>query len=374
VALLCSTWLAVHFERQFVRSFATAPGAAKVQGAAVARAAFRDPSLLPTYGSSAIALPWQNRPVEFFQEHARGFGVFPIAKPGTPLLIMQQRLAAIGASLKGKKVALIVSPAFFENIPEREHFYSGNFSRMHAFELAFGVILPRDVSSRAARRLVQFPATLGSEPLLRFGLGRLSRDRIPDRIALGMAWPLGRFLVATGRLQDHAEAILELSKEDASAPLPPPATLEAIDWDGLAAHWLPLTPDVEMPATPARAPGIIDEWYLERLNSSRAWEDFEILIATLRAVGAQEIVVSLPLPRVFWSHAGVSPLYQDAYYKWLEVISARCGAHMVELREHDRDPRFYRDNQEHPSAYGWLFGNRALDAFFHTPPPAPAPL
>src|SRR5271166_2462760 len=89
----------------------------KNQGSALQQAALETDCLLPIYGSSELTLHRAyNRPfhaTNLFHDQPTGFTVFPVGKAQSTCLIMLQKLAALGAALEGRKVAVSVSAAWF---------------------------------------------------------------------------------------------------------------------------------------------------------------------------------------------------------------------------------------------------------------------
>src|SRR5919197_835577 len=108
--------------------------AQEVEGSVLQAEAFRQPDLLPIYGSSELL--WRSAQGEFngsqlFREYPTGFALFPVSKPGTPTLVILQDLAAVGTELRGRKVALSLSPSWVLHREGADQvFYAGNFSRM----------------------------------------------------------------------------------------------------------------------------------------------------------------------------------------------------------------------------------------------------
>ena len=91
----------------------------KNQGTALQQAALETDCLLPIYGSSELVLHrTYNRPfhaTNLFRDQPTGFTVFPVGKAQTTCLIMLQKLAAIGPTLEGRKVAVSLSHAWFSD-------------------------------------------------------------------------------------------------------------------------------------------------------------------------------------------------------------------------------------------------------------------
>jgi poly-D-alanine transfer protein DltD len=95
-----------------------------LQGSALQTEAFRQPDLLPLYGSSELI--WRGYQGKFngselFRTYPTGFALFPVGKPGTPALAILQHQAAIGGNLEGKKDAISLSPAWLRNSTHDEH-------------------------------------------------------------------------------------------------------------------------------------------------------------------------------------------------------------------------------------------------------------
>ena len=118
----------------------------KNQGIALQQAALETGGLLPIYGSSELNLQaTYNRPfhaTNLFRDLPTGFTVFPVGKAATTCLIILQKLAAVGPALEGRKVAISLSPDwFFDGLTAWADGYAGNFSPLHAGELAFNTRL-----------------------------------------------------------------------------------------------------------------------------------------------------------------------------------------------------------------------------------------
>ena len=151
----------------------------KNQGTALQRAAFEAGGLLPLYGSSELNMlrPYNRpyHPTNLFRDRPTGFAVFPVGKQASTCLIIQQKLAAVGPALRGRKVAVSLSPFwFFDGLTAWAAGYAGNFSALHAGELAFNTSLSLRLKQDVARRMLRYPETLADRPLLRFALENLA--------------------------------------------------------------------------------------------------------------------------------------------------------------------------------------------------------
>ncbi len=140
------------------------------------------PDLLVLYGSSELVKEMPNNASQFFQDYPTGFRVFPVGKPGTTSLAVLQKIAAVGADIRGHKVAYSISPGWFFTEVFDPTYYEGNFSELQAYELAFNRHLSHDLKRDIARRMLEFPKTVENRRLLEFALRRLAGDTAIDRL------------------------------------------------------------------------------------------------------------------------------------------------------------------------------------------------
>src|SRR5207253_2735391 len=77
----------------------------------------------------------------FFRTAPTGFQLSPVGSGGANPLIMLQKVGALGSALRGKKLAISLSPGWFCTAKPGSQGYKGNFSPMAATEMAFGSAL-----------------------------------------------------------------------------------------------------------------------------------------------------------------------------------------------------------------------------------------
>ena len=194
----------------------------KNTGSALQAEAFRQPDLLPLYGSSEMRVANPYHPSTLLRTYPTGFTVFPVGKPGTTCLAILQDVAAVGPALRGKKVAVSLTPSwFFEGGMLDAAAYAGNFSRLHAGELVFATALSLPLKQGAARRMLQYPATLKGDPLLRFAVGRLAAGSPPSLALYYAALPLGKLQNLILKVQDHVEVIDFILRQPSLEPILP---------------------------------------------------------------------------------------------------------------------------------------------------------
>jgi D-alanine transfer protein len=341
----------------------------KNQGLAFQRAAARESDVLPLYGSSELIMgPIAQRGGHFFQNAPTGFELSPVGKPGATTMTILQKIAALGSDLRGKKVAISLSPAWFLMPGERMDWYEGNFSPLIANELVFGTALDFELKGEIASRMLQFPSTLENSPLLEFALRRLSSKHWADRLIFCAAWPAGRMYTAALELQDHFAAVTHILYVTRAAPARQRPTPDRPKLSAKTAS-ANIGPEAKIEKTSALmtpvAAGSRDTAFVTRLNKAPAWVDLELLLRTLAKIGATPLLISMPMDGQFYDQQGVSPLAREAYYKRLRMLAHQYHVALAEFEKHDEDPGFLDSQHNHLTGKGWMFYDRALDDFFH---------
>jgi D-alanine transfer protein len=369
VILAAGLMSAIRLERRALPWTAPQVFQLKNQGLAFQRAAAREPDVLPLYGSSELIMgPIAQRGGSFFQNAPTGFELSPVGKPGATTMIILQKIAALGSDLRGKKVAISLSPAWFLMPGERMDWYEGNFSPLIANKLVFGMALDFELKREIASRMLQFPNTLENSPLLEFALRRLSSEHWVDRLIFCAAWPAGRMYTAALELQDHFAAVTHILYATRAAPArqrPVPHRPKLSAKTASANIGLQAKIEKTSAAVTSVAAGSRDNMFVTRLNKAPAWADLELLLRTLAKIRAKPLLISMPMDGQFYDQEGVSPLAREAYYKRLRMLARQYHVALVEFEKHDEDPGFLDNQHTHLTGKGWMFYDRALDNFFH---------
>jgi D-alanine transfer protein len=359
----------------------------KNQGTALQRAALANSGLLPVYGSSELNLQAAyNRPfhaTNLFRDRPTGFTIFPVGKAGTTCLIILQKLAAVGPALQGRKVAVSVSPFwFFERLTARPDAYAGNFSDLHAGELAFDTRLSLQFRQDAGRRMLQFPATLANRPLLRFALENLAEGSPLSLACYDAVLPLGIMHNAILRYQDHWNVVFYLWNHPEKTSSPTLArTGSPLDWPMLhrqaEALYRAHSNNNEFGLDNEKWDGELrhetlrlrhtrsDEAFLHTLHRNQEWVDLELLLRELNEFGARPLLLSMPIHGGWYDKCGITYTARRAYYETLRAIGARYHTPVVDFADHDADRSFCFDTMGHLAPRGLVYYNQVLNGFFH---------
>jgi D-alanine transfer protein len=359
----------------------------KNQGTALQQAAFETGDLLPLYGSSELVLNTAySRPyhsTNLFHDRPTGFAVFPVGKAQSTCLIMLQKLAAVGAALQGRKVAISVSHAWFTDRQMAwADGYAGNFSPLHASELAFDNRLSLELRQDVARRMLKYPETLANRPLLKFALENLA-DGSPLSVACYQTvFPLGIIHNAILRGADHWNVVCYLWKYPVkNSPPKAPGGGQPLGWATLhqqadalyRAHSNNNKFGLDNQQWNRSLRQELDEQrktrskesFLRTLETSQEWVDLELLLRELTELGARPLLLSMPLHGAWYDQLGITYAARRAYYQKLRTIGARYHAEVVDFADHDGDQLFCHDHMGHLAPGGWLHYGQALDGFFH---------
>jgi len=233
VLLFAGRLVAVHLERTTVSSTAPELFPLKNQGLAFQRAAVNAPNVLPLYGTSELIIPpVQDRANLFFRSAPTGFQISPVGGGGANLLVMLQKVGALGSDLRGKKLVISLSPGWFLKVKSGWKGYQANFSPMAASKTIFGTGLNFELKREIALRMLESPSTLEGRPLLKFALVRLASGGWLDRLIFCALWPAGKLQTALMTFQDHFAALNYIRDRIKPAPR---LRLEALDWSKLIA-------------------------------------------------------------------------------------------------------------------------------------------
>jgi D-alanine transfer protein len=368
VPLAAGLWWAQRLERRHVHDLITDFSDPKLHGVALQKQAFAQDDLLVLYGSSELIQEVPNTAGEFFEEYPTGFRVFPVGKAGTTALAVLQKLAAVGEDLRGKKVAISLSPSSYFAEEVDPGYYAGNFSALQATELALSPSLSRALRRDAARRMLEYPKTLADDWLLRTLLQRLARDTPADRALFAALQPLSHLQRGIGRVQDHFATAGHLDERH-----PEPERVkrrQVLNWTQIFKRAEEIAQRMKAtarkpPALTRRPKGSRDRQFLQTLARADEWTDLELMLRALDELGAQPLILSMPLHARDLETTGVSETARSAYETRLRKVTAEHGAPLVYFRQNENDPDFFSDNLDHLGAKGWAYYNQKLDDFFH---------
>ena len=379
-ALSAASRCARRFEESAVHAVAPQEFLLKTQGAAMQAAAFRQADLLPLYGGSEVVTPNRYDAISVFGNYPQGFAVFPVGKADNTALPILLKLAAVGAELRGKKVAVSVTPI---SIYQREMLvaenYAGNYSPLHGYELIFSPALSFNLKRGAARRMLDYPETLREAPVLRMAVRGLA-----DNTAAGWRSVL-RGAAAGGTSQDGAQVAgplgdLRLSpRARRVAPGDPPGGEHRLGGTsrsrvrGIIATTPTITRTGSRTFSGTRTTRdltsgknlLTADEFKDKLERSREWTDIGLLLRGLNELGAEPLLLSTPIMGKYCDRLGIRAELRKGYYNRLRDLANRYGVPLCMFQEHDADTNFCFDQLGHMNFEGWICYEQALAEFYH---------
>ncbi|MEP6667922.1 MAG: D-alanyl-lipoteichoic acid biosynthesis protein DltD [Chthoniobacter sp.] len=330
------------------------------------RAAMAEPDILPLYGSSELAKHFGNEPQRFFAGYPTGFAVSPVGRGGCTSLVLAEKIAAAaGDAPHGRKLAVSLSPSWFFHMEAHHRWYVGNFSAAQASVLIFSPRLSLELKRDFARRMLDYPDSVEHAPVLAFALHRLVGRQWADTALYHAVTPLARVQDALGRLGDHfafAWHILHDHDRPDVSPRPP----SPLDWETILTSGrgeVVAQPKDRMKDYAPRFVG--NRRFVQVLGESREWDDLELLLRVMHELDLDPLLLSIPVDYPYYESIGITRASLDQYLAHLHALASRYDVTLVDFAAHENDTAFFADHNDHLSARGWLYMDRALDFYYH---------
>jgi D-alanine transfer protein len=213
--------------------------------------------------------------------------------------------------------------------------------------------------------MLRYPQIMRKSPVLAAAVWGVGGDRLLDRAIFFAAMPLGWLQNAVYRLQDHFE-VIQAKRDDHKLYHLVARKPAELDWDRLFAEAGPLVKPLPEDTPDERLKQFAgDAAFLEALQRSAEWGDFELLLRVVRELHLDPLLLSMPMEYEHFERMGISAQAIDAYALRLRALADRYQVPIVDFADLGEDPRFFADHFGHPSAKGWIYFDRALDDFFH---------
>lgn len=360
------------------------------------RAALADETILPIYGASELfshqADPY--RGTTFFQNEPTGYNLFAVGEDGMWDANFFQMFGVLAGDLRSKKLVItdtwekFVFPHTIRPDPYLHH-----FSPEIAEAFVYDAPIPLALKRAGVRRMADFPQTMGKFPITRLGVETLATGTSLGTAAYFALYPIGRIDSYVAQLKDAYQTVRFILNNPKLSP-----TIRAqpkkIDWTTLVRQ----ATDQSEAAARGNPFGFYDTtfdritgntgfatvWsaYCSRrsnreselipypayrvgpIQQAVAWSDLQLSLDILSYAGADPLVVSMPLPGLYYNYTEISRTFRQVFYDKFAEVTGRPDLYSVVMSDHDED-RFFLYDMNHFTARGWLFVDRAIDAFWH---------
>ncbi|MEP6732772.1 MAG: D-alanyl-lipoteichoic acid biosynthesis protein DltD [bacterium] len=332
--------------------------------------------LLPMYGSSELVVAMPNRVTDFFASYPTGFAVVPIGARGYPPLSMAMGIASLGGAVRNRRIVVSLSGSWF--LGDQAKFdtvnFQTHFSELQAGDVIFRGALPIALRRRFAKRILSYKPLAEVDPLLGTALSCLATSCAIERF-LPVLQPLWLLQSLPRRVRDYAQ--LDASLRGARAPA---HVASSVNWDtlvstsdsiwGLQSRGNPFgILDSIWPVAQTRLSAghntTTDSAFVAGMEGTAIWDDLDLLLATLQALGARPLVLSTPLKGAYWDYVGASAAARSRVYARLDSVTTRYRTPARNFGAYDADTHFLSDMRSHLSRKGWAVYDQTINAFYH---------
>jgi D-alanine transfer protein len=183
-----------------------------------------------------------------------------------------------------------------------------------------------------------------------------------DHALYEAALPFGWLEDAILSAQDHF-IVLSHTMHDHWLRSAAPRVPVDLDWDALL-------DEAGMDSRKSKKPRatrhfLSDAAFAWTIQNSREWEDLELLLRTLKELGIEPLLLSIPIDSQHYEELGITRASLQIYLQRLRWLANRYDVALVDFAEHENDAQFFADHHDHLSAKGWMYFDKALDDFFH---------
>lgn len=348
------------------------------QGTILQEKALESLDILPVYGSSEFSAVSEFHPSHLFEGKPTGFTTFLVGRGGTQDIIHALNMAALGDSLKGKKIAVILSAQWFASEGISPTYFKQNFSPLHAYRMLFDSSLSGQTKHQLIKRLLTFPEAFDEEPTL---CALLKSDLLAGQTPSFQHVRLevkGRMEMAALEVNDAVNTILftqqlnpvDIARNVTTTAPPLPSWLELKDKAVKSGKTLAQNNKFN----------ILNTYYSKyvqpklaenrgsatsaSLNTSPEYQDLELLLQILKEAKAKPMFIIVPVNGLWYDYIGFPAGERKSYYARIEKMVRDKGFQATNFGDHEYDPYFLQDVM-HLGWKGWVYVDEALDRFYH---------
>ena len=345
------------------------------EGSLLQQQAFATPGVLPIYGSSEMSMINDYHPAKVLTP---GTGVTPflVGKGGTQTIIHVLNLASLD-DIKGKKVAIFLTPQWYASGGIPQSFFEGNFSALHAYQILFSSKLSPRLKQQIAARILNFPGAYKDYPYLEkmlsdeLGSGyRVKMDRILNWIPAQMEYT-SLEIKDVSRMNWHVHQLSQKTIQDYSIKN---SSAQGVDWDKLREE----AKTKGKNSTTNNSFGMDDTFYQDNLASklqdkkdtdknfklatSPEYDDLTLLMQVLKEKGAKPLFVIIPMNGRWYDYTGLDHSEREQCYTKLRTVVQEAGYPVADFSSHEYEDYYLKDPW-HLAWKGWVDVDQRLYEF-----------
>lgn len=346
------------------------------QGSLLQQKAVDTPGVFPIYGSSEMSMINDFHPAKVLTPET-GVTPFLIGRGGTQTIINLLNLASL-EDLKGKKVAIFISPQWFGPGGISQSTFEANFSALHAYEILFSPDLSPNLKRQIAERILNFPGAFKDYPYLKKLLEDEVNPNFKTEVNQIVNWLPARMEYSALELQDFYKMrsqIKNLTDDKVAKYSTKEANPPAIDWDKLReeakAEGIKSTDN-----NPFRMDNTFYTQYLlpklkgkndddknDLLSTSPEYDDLKLLMQVLKQKGADPLFVIIPMNGRWYDYCGLDSSRRAQCYQELATLIQEEGYSLADFSSHEYEDYFLKDLW-HLAWKGWVDVDQKLYEFY----------
>jgi D-alanine transfer protein len=371
------------FKPGVIEAAGSSQSADAFQGIFLQEEALDTPDVLMVYGSSEFSAESEFHPWKVFDGKPTGFVPFLVGRGGSQSLVHTLSLGAQGDTLKGKKVAVILSAQWFIKQGIKKEYLIQNFSPLQAYRILYDTSLSPELKKRIIARLLEYPEALQDHPTLevnmRYFLDQEKSQGWLDKGKDRLMWAKGWFNMKAHVLRDvqKTEQFLPLLAHDVvERNGDSGAGIKSLDWDKLRGAAEQRGKEL----TGSNSFYVMDSYYTtfiapevkkykgssegDSYYPSVEYQDLQILLDVLQEREAEALFIIVPTNGRWYDYIAFPQQARTEYYQKVSEMIQKSGFEAADFSAHEYEPYFLQDIM-HLGWKGWVYVNEALDEFYH---------
>lgn len=362
-----------HVSSSTVKKSATSMNESVIQGLDIQKEALQEGNYLPIFGSSELSRVDPFHPSVVSKKYDQGYTPFLLGRPGTQNLSHFLDVNALGSELKGKKVAVILSPQWFGPHGVSDPSFGANFSPLHAYKFALEDTENTPERRYAAKRLLSFQVVQSDTTL---------KNLLENILVKGPKKPHNqKFTKLAGEIQfkilerkDDLESKTITGSKEVRVDKGLKALPETLDYNQLDQ----LAKEIGKKNTGPNPYQVKEGYYKKKIqpvekkmknsrgnlryDNSPEYGDLQLLMDAFKKAGADVIFINPPINGKWIDYIGMNKQGLKNYYAKTKQQIESQGFRYYSLEEYQNEP-YYLEDTIHLSWRGWVKIDQVLADF-----------
>jgi D-alanine transfer protein len=370
-------WLEkVYLKPGVVEAMGVNPHFDTFQGSILQQRAFTTSGVLPLFGSSEMSMIIDYHPARVLTPET-GVTPFLVGKGGSQSIIHVLTLASLG-ELKGKKVAIFLTPQWFGKGGIPHSTFAGNFSALHAYQVLYSPELSTNLKRKIIKRILEFPEAYKDFPYLQKMLSTELDTGYRSEFNRIWNWVPARMEYAALEYQDVFKTrwhIKKLAQKTIDQYATKPAQPSGKDWDKLREEAKAKAITVTDNNSFGMDNTFFQEYLISRLkekkdadrddtlSSSPEYDDLKLLMQVLKEKGVRPLFVIIPMNGKWYDYSGLKRSEREFCYRKLASLVQEEGYPLADFSSHEYEDYYLKDPW-HLAWKGWVDVNQRLYEFY----------